>query len=248
MVSVRLPIAVASVNDYELIVEGVAAMLRRYPDRLVVRDRIVIGELVDGPVDVALYDTYGRVGIAEPALRALVSDDQVGRVAVFSLDFRPGLMEDAVAAGASGFISKALPGDEIADVLVRIAGGEYVEAIGVADQPDQSSDASDRSALAVLEWPGKADGLSERESQVLVLCAEGLTNPEIAASLYVGLETVKSHLRNVYAKLGIRNRVAAASYVQRSGAFDRYQPADPTHPDNPVPPPTTEPPDSVPSL
>jgi DNA-binding NarL/FixJ family response regulator len=236
---VRLPIAVASVNDYELIVEGVGAMLRKYPDRLVVRDRIVIGELVDGPVDVALYDTYGRVGIAEPALRALVADGQVDRVAVFSLDFRPELIADAVAAGASGFISKALPGSEIADALVRIAGGEYVEAIGVPGELPEGS------ALADLEWPGKADGLSERESQVLVLCAEGLTNPEIAASLYVGLETVKSHLRSVYAKLGIRNRVAAASYVQRSGAFDRYQPADPTHPDDPLQPPTSEPPDTV---
>jgi DNA-binding NarL/FixJ family response regulator len=236
MAQVRLPICVAAVNDYELIVEGVASMLRRFPDQLRVRDRIVIGEDLDGPVDVALYDTYGRVGIAAPALRALVDNAQIARVAVFSLDFRPELVAEARAVGASGFISKTLPGKDIADALVRIAAGEYVEATGTP------GDLPAGSALDDLEWPGKDDGLSERESQVLVLCAEGLTNREIAASLYVGHETVKSHLRSVYSKLGIRNRVAAASYAQRSGAFVRYQPADPTHPDAPVQPPETDPP------
>lgn len=236
----QLPIAVASVNDYELIVEGVGAVLRRYPDRLLVRDRIVIGEELDGHVDVALYDTYGRVGIAEPALKALVENPQVAQIAVFSLDFRPELIAAAKLAGATGFISKTLPGEDIADALVRMASGENVEEIGVPGEiPDET-------ALTQLEWPGKEDGLSERESQVLVLCAEGLTNPEIAASLYVGLETVKSHLRSVYSKLGIRNRVAAAAYAQRSGAFIRYQPADPTHPNAPIRPPETDPPELVP--
>jgi DNA-binding NarL/FixJ family response regulator len=136
-----------------------------------------------------------------------------------------------------------LSGDEIARAVVRIAGGEYVEALG-ADRGLE-----DCSALSELEWPGRQDGLSERESQVLVLCAEGLTNGEIADALFVGLETVKSHLRSVYSKLDIRNRVAAAAYAQRSGAFARYQPADPTGPTGPtgpMPPPETQPPSLVP--
>ncbi|HPU40059.1 MAG TPA: response regulator transcription factor [Microthrixaceae bacterium] len=239
----QLPISVASVNDYEVIVEGVGSMLRKHPDRLLVRDRIVIGEDLDGPVDVALYDTYGRVGIAETALRALAADPLVGKVAVFSLDVRAELIKAATNAGAAGFISKALSGDEIARAVVRIAGGEYVEALG-ADRGLE-----DCSALSELEWPGRQDGLSERESQVLVLCAEGLTNGEIADALFVGLETVKSHLRSVYSKLDIRNRVAAAAYAQRSGAFARYQPADPTGPTGPtgpMPPPETQPPSLVP--
>ncbi len=72
-----------------------------------------------------------------------------------------------------------------------------------------------------LDWPGKRDGVSERESQVLVLCAQGLTNREIAAALYIGNETVKTHLRNVFDKLGLRNRVEAAAFVQREGVFAR---------------------------
>jgi DNA-binding NarL/FixJ family response regulator len=209
---VRLPVRVAAVNDYQLVVEGVASLLRRYPDRLHVCDRIVIGEpITGGPIDVALYDTYGRVGLAEAVLRKLVAHPDVDRVAIFSLDIRQELIEDARAAGASGFLSKSLSGGEIANALVRIASGDYVEALGRAPEP----------AYEYLDWPGKRDGLSERESQVLVLCAHGLTNREIAAALYVGQETVKTHLRNVFAKLGLRNRVEAAAYVQRAGTFAR---------------------------
>ena len=61
-------------------------------------------------------------------------------------------------------------------------------------------------------------GLSERESQVVALAAEGASNPEIARTLYVGTETVKSHLRSAFAKLGVRNRVEAAVLFHRAAA------------------------------
>jgi DNA-binding NarL/FixJ family response regulator len=211
-------VRVAAVNDYELIVVGVAHLLSRYPQLLEVRDRIVIGDPIDGgPIDVALYDTYGRVGLAEPALRRLVADPDIGAVAVFSLDFPDQLVEDSRAAGVAGFISKALDGQEVAEAIVAIAAGESIFAVptSAARVPGD------------LDWPGRDDGLSARQSQVLVLVAEGLTNPEIAAALYVSLETVKSHLREIFAKLGFRNRVEATSYVTRSGAFTSYQPATP---------------------
>lgn len=211
-------VRVAAVNDYELIVAGVARMLEEFPDRLDVRDRIVIGDPIEGgPIDVALYDTYGRIGIAEPALRALVADPQITAVVVFSLDFPDQLVTDSLAAGADGFISKALAADAIADAIVRVAAGERVAALPPAPRP----------ALEALDWPGKDDGLTERQSQVLVLLAEGLTNQEIADSLYLSIETVKNYLRSVYAKLEFRNRATATAYVHRSGAFTRYQPADP---------------------
>jgi DNA-binding NarL/FixJ family response regulator len=209
-------VRVAAVNDYDLIVAGVAHLLSGYPDRLYVADRIVIGEAIETPVDVALYDTYGRVGIAAPALRALAVVPGVSYVAMFSLDLGPDVIAEGRAAGATGFISKALSGDQIAAAIVRIAGGEPVVAATASPKP----------ASAELTWPGKDDGLTERESQVLVLVAEGLSNREIAAALYLSLETVKGYLREIFNKLGLRNRVEAANYVHRSGAF--------THPTNPI--------------
>jgi len=208
-----LPVRVAAVNDYELVVQGTAALLSQFPEQLFVCERIVLGEPIDeGPVDVALYDTYGRVGVAADALRSLVEHPEVRRVAVFSLDLRPALVQEAREAGASGFVSKALPGPAIADALVRVAQGEAVfESASPTRQIDDA-----------LDWPGRADGLTERESQVLVLCAEGRTNPEIAEALYIGLETVKSHLRKSFKQLGLRNRIQAANYVHRSDGFRPY--------------------------
>lgn len=206
------PVRVAAVNDYDLIVEGMAGLLSRYPDRVHVCDRIVVGEPIGGDqIDVALYDSYGRVGVAAPVLAALADRPEIRHVALFSLDLRAELVAAARDAGATGFVSKALPGDAIVDAIVRIAAGEEVELAGT----------SSRSVEHELDWPGRADGLTERESQVLVLCAEGLTNREIAGALYVGVETVKSHLTNVYRRLGVRNRIQAATYVERAESFRR---------------------------
>jgi DNA-binding NarL/FixJ family response regulator len=222
-------VRVAAVNDYELVVAGVATLLEAYPDRLTVHDRVVIGEpITGGPIDVALYDTYGRNGLAAPALRALLATPEVERVAIFSLDMGPVLVEEARRVGAHGFISKALSGDEIADAIVAVAAGEPVSAHGVSPTP----------ALADLDWPGRSHGLSERESQVLVLIGEGLNNTEIATSLYLSVETIKSHISTIFRKIHARNRAQAAAWVARSGVFVRYQPAEPA--DSPRPEPAAE--------
>lgn len=212
----RRPITVAAVNDYELVVQGLAALLSEHPTRVVVRDRIIIGEPVARPVDVALFDTYGRVGIAERALDTLAEDHQIRLVALFSLDFPRQLVEDARHRGVRAFISKTLPSGDMVDALVRAAAGEHVDA---TQRPRRRSHPS-------RDWPGRDDGLSERESQVLVLCAEGLTNRQIADALYVSLDTVKSHLQRSYRKLGIGNRAQATRYAIDTGAFARFQPTE----------------------
>lgn len=215
---VRLPLRVAAANDYELIVAGVATMLGAFPEHLMVCDRIVMGDPIDGgPLDVVLYDTYGRVGIAAENLSYLAKHPDVRHVAMFSMALGTQMIADGRDAGATGFISKALDAEEICDAIIRVAHGEEVIAVDVSATP----------ALDQLDWPGKDDGLSERESQVIVLLAEGLSNAEIGTSLYLSLETVKSHVKQILAKLHLRNRVQAAAYVGRSGAFSRYQPARP---------------------
>lgn len=209
------PVRVAAVNDYELVVAGVAQMLGQFPDRIEVVERIVMGDPVERPVDVALYDTYGRVGIAAPALAELTQEPRVRFVAMFSLDLGPAVVAEGRAAGASGFISKALPGPTIVDALERVARGEEV----VVASPS-------RTPTAGLDWPGREDGLTERESQVLVLVAEGLSNREIGTALYLSPETIKGYLRHAYRKLALHNRVEATNYVLRSGAFARYAPVE----------------------
>ena len=207
-------VRVAAVNDYELVVAGVAQMLSRYPDRIEVVERILVGDPIDRPVDVALYDTYGRIGVAGPALEALIADPCVRYVAMFSLDLGPHAIAEGRAAGATGFVSKALPGAAIVDAIERVARGEDVVVTSPSRTPGPD-----------LDWPGREDGLTERESQVVVLVAEGLTNREIGTALYLSPETIKGYLRQAYRKLDLHRRVDATNYVRRSGAFARFQPA-----------------------
>jgi DNA-binding NarL/FixJ family response regulator len=215
---VALPISVAAVNDYELVIDGIAGMMARFPAQAKVCDRIVIGEPIDHPpIDVALYDTYGRVGIAAASLDRLRRHRDVRHVAMFSLDLAPALVAEGRRSGATGFISKALPASEIVDALVRVAAGEEILAPG----PEAASPTEPE-----LDWPGKDRGLTERESQVLVLAAEGLTHAQIGEALYVGRETVKTHLSRAYAKVGLHNRAGAVRYVIETGAFERFRPSD----------------------
>ena len=224
-------VRVAVVNDHEVIVRGVGAMLARHHE-VHVLDTIVVGQpVLHGPVDVALYDTFGRTEVMEKELSAVLADEQVHAIAVFSLELPPGLIAEAERAGVRSFIAKSVPAERLVHALVRIAAGEDV--IVGADDPDdpdatvsRNGDVAVDTVLAELDWPGKDERLSERESQVLVLVAEGLTNAEIGARLYLGAETVKTYLRQACAKLGLRNRVQAATYVARTEAFVRHGSAD----------------------
>ena len=105
-------------------------------------------------------------------------------------------------AGARGFISKAAPRQQIIDGIKAAARGERV----VLTQRTQYSQIDQ-----ALRWPGREIGLTERESELLSLLSTGMTNRELGSHLYVSENTVKTHLRSLYAKLGVRNRAQAAS-------------------------------------
>ena len=96
VVSANESVRVAVINDFDVIVEGVAAMLRRHPE-IVVLDKLVVGEPVTvGPVDVALYDTYGRTAHMVDELAEIAADDQVRSVAMFTNELTSGLIAEAV--------------------------------------------------------------------------------------------------------------------------------------------------------
>ena len=77
-----------------------------------------------------------------------------------------------------------------------------------ADGEDGSPTWTD--GLVSEDWPGQFEGLTRREADVLTLLAEGLSNREIADALFIGEQTVKSHLRTIFPKLGVTNRTQAA--------------------------------------
>ena len=188
-----LMIRVAVVNDGELVVRGVAAMLRRHQHMI----EVVQPELGE-PVDVALYETSSARGERAPGLAELVADPYVAKVAVYTWSFQPWLAQDILANGAAGYLSKGLSAAQLLDALLRIHAGHDVVAPAAADSQRVGS-----------HWAGQEAGLTIREAQVLSFITMGLSNQEIAARTYLSLNSIKSYIRHCYRKIGVDKRSKA---------------------------------------
>ena len=206
------PIRVALVNDYMIVLEGLRALLASSEPEIQVVE-IDIRKKPRRGVDVTLLDTYGEPESLDERVRVLGADTTNGAIVVFSFSDRPDAVQRAMRAGAQGFISKAVPRDHIIDGIKAAARGDRV----VLTQRSQHAQIDD-----ALRWPGREMGLTERESELLSLLSTGMTNHELGSHLFVSENTIKTHLRRLYAKLGVRNRVQAASLGGKDILGDRY--------------------------
>ncbi len=206
-----MTIRVALLNDYDLVVVGLAKMLAPFDDIEVVEMRIGDVDVVN-TADVALFDTYGRAGMPWSAIEQLTSDAIVGHTAVFTFDFGHSLIERCLVLGVHGYLWKGLEPAALADSIRRIGKGSIV-----VSEPQSHSRVPDHS----YRWPFDDVGLSARESEVLALLAEGLSNQQIADGLYLNVETIRSHLKQVYNKLGVHTRSQATAKALRHEAFHR---------------------------
>jgi DNA-binding NarL/FixJ family response regulator len=196
------PIRVALVNDYAIVLEGLRAFLRPHEPELLVVE-IDIDSAPRQEVDVTLFDTYGaQDGNMIERIRKLTQDPTNGALVIFSFSDQPDLIDALVRAGARGFVSKAAPAESIVRGIRDAAAGRQVLIRRRASGLDEDS---------ALRWPGREVGLSGRESELLALLPSGLTNKELAAHLFVSENTIKTQLRHLYAKLGVKNRVQAAN-------------------------------------
>lgn len=204
-----MEIKVALLNDYDIVVDGLRKMLAQFADIHVVD--IEVGHIgVREDVDIALFDTYGRVGMPWQQLQELVQQPNVGHTTVFTFDFGSVLVDRALALGVHGYLWKGLTPAALAESLRQVAGGDIVVSTpeNQARQPDRS-----------YRWPFDDLGLSARESEVLALLSEGLSNQQIADGLYLNVETVRSHLKQIYSKLGVHTRTQATAKALRGQAF-----------------------------
>ena len=194
-------IRVALVNDYMIVLEGLRALLRFSEPEI----RVVEMDVRKGPrrgVDVTLFDTYGEIGNLAERVRALSGDSSNGAIVVFSFSDQAQMVRRAMRAGAQGFISKAAPRQRIVDGIKAAADGDRVV---MTRRPHQGL------FDEVLQWPGRDISLTGRESELLALLPTGMTNRELASTLYVSENTIKTQLRGLYTKIGVRNRAQAAS-------------------------------------
>lgn len=169
-------------------------------------------------VDVVLMDLRmpGMGGVA--ATRQIVERDDSEnsgagspRVLVFTTYETDDLILEAIEAGASGYLLKAAPAAELIAGVRAVAAGQTVLAPSIAAQLA-------RAAQATRENPGvPVPQLTAREREVLSLVAEGLSNAAIAAQLYIGESTVKTHLVHVFEKLGVGDRTLAVMRAMELG-------------------------------
>ncbi len=200
------PITVALVDDYDVVVKGVANMFDNY------RDRIVVAELdasvgVEDPVDIALYDSFAQPETDDHEIATLITNPRAHRVVVYTWNFHPDLIASARQHGAHGYLSKTLPARELVAALEAVHAGELV----ISDPAPRA-----RSALG-LDWPGRTEGLSDRESEVLALITQGKNNADVARLTYLSPNTVKSYIRSIYRKINVDSRTQAVLWGVQNG-------------------------------
>lgn len=194
-------ITVAIVNDYPLVVEGLAQLLsadRRF-------DLIELNSMIDAEqsVDIVLFDAFGQNPISDIA--RLQNNPKFGHVVVYTWRVSPDLVSAVIGTGVSGYISKAADAESLCDALVRVHGGEQV------------IEPTDLEEIGNGDWPGRSQGLSLREAEVVSMITQGVTNEEIAKACYLSINSVKSYIRSAYRKMGVERRAQAVLWGVEHG-------------------------------
>jgi DNA-binding NarL/FixJ family response regulator len=141
-------------------------------------------------------------------IRELVANPRARRVVVvYAWNFHPDLIASARQHGAHGYLSKTLPARELVVALEAVYAGEVV----ISDVPPRG-----RSAVG-LDWPGRGEGLSDRESEILALITQGKSNAEVAKLTYLSPNTVKSYIRTIYRKIDVGSRTQAVLWGVNHG-------------------------------
>ena len=203
---VAQPVRVALMNDYEVVVAGLQKMLAPYADRV----RIVeLDSLlpVHSHVDVLLYDAFGRERVTGPVEQVIADTD--AKVIIYTWHLDPVLVREALDKGAVGCLSKTVDALDLVSAIEKVHGGSVV----VSDTEPDSLRGRDRGG----DWPGRDHGLSARESEVLCLIAQGLSNQEIADRAYLSINSVKTYIRSAYRKIRVERRTQAVLWATRNG-------------------------------
>jgi DNA-binding NarL/FixJ family response regulator len=216
------PLRVLLVDDHPLVRGGFAMILG------VEGDIDVVGEAGNGAEaierartlrpDVILMDVQMPVMDGIEATRAIVEAD-LGRVVILTTFDRDDYVLDGLRAGASGFLLKNAEPDSIIDAIRIVGSGHALLAPEVTRRVIEQMTKESRGPDVTVtpEHAAALAQLTEREREVLVLVAAGLSNAEIAERLFVGEATVKTHLSNCFAKLHLRDRVQAVVYAYETG-------------------------------
>lgn len=205
-------------DDQMMVREGFSVLLNAHPDIE------VVGEAVDGQdaihkvtalePDVVLMDIRMPVLNGIEATRRIVRAELPTRVLVLTTFDLDEYVYEALRAGASGFLLKDSSARELTDAVRIVAAGDALLAPSITKRL-----IGEFSRMGAPRGPSRArlDDLTERETEVLALIAQGLSNAEIATHLVVAEQTVKTHVGRILVKLGLRDRTQAAVFAYETG-------------------------------
>jgi DNA-binding NarL/FixJ family response regulator len=209
-------IAVLLADDQALVRTGLRMILDSEPGLE------VVGEAADGveavaesrrlSPDVVLMDIQMPQLDGISATRRVVAACPGTRVVMLTTFDRSQLVYDALVAGASGFLLKDAPSDQLISGIRQVHRGEELLAPSITRRLIEEFTRSDR-----LPEHSGISRLTDREQEVLLLVARGRSNAEIAAELFLSVQTVKTHVARVLAKLDVRDRVQAVVVAYESG-------------------------------
>lgn len=208
------------VDDHEMVIEGLKAMLAAFSDRVQVVGQAVGAERAVPVIeqldpDIVLCDVRMQGSSGLDLCRALRERNPERKIVMLSVYDDEQYLFQAMRVGASGYLLKSISSDELVRQLEFVRSGE------TAIDPGMAARAVDTAARIQRDefWPGARHGLSQRESEILSYVVSGLSNRGIASKLVIGDETVKSHLRSIYRKLGVNDRTGAVATALREGIY-----------------------------
>ncbi|MDQ2847187.1 MAG: response regulator transcription factor [Actinomycetota bacterium] len=209
MTGIRLLLA----DDHPVVRAGLRAVLESEDDLIVVGDVATAEEAValaaGGGIDVVLMDLqFGRSMGGADATRQITALPSGPRVLILTTYDTEADILTAIEAGASGYLLKDAPPDELTAAVRAAAAGQSALAPAIA-------------LLLMQRMRIPAQSLTSRESEVLSLVADGLSNQQISRQLFLSQATVKSHLVHIFNKLGVDSRTAAVAAATSRGLIRR---------------------------
>jgi DNA-binding NarL/FixJ family response regulator len=215
-------VAVVLADDQALVRRGFRLILEAEPDIEVVAEAEDGQQAIDAvrqhhPAVILMDIQMPGLDGLEATRQILADADSHTRVLILTTFERDDYVFQALQLGASGFLLKTAPPEDLITAVRVVARGEALLSPSVTRRVIQEVTRQHRP----VPRPPDLDRLTQRELEVLRLVAEGLTNAEIAARLYVSEATVKTHTSNILSKLGLRDRVQAVIFAYKHGLVDR---------------------------
>ncbi|WP_330177501.1 response regulator transcription factor [Streptomyces sp. NBC_01498] len=216
----RTSVRVLIADDQMMVRQGLTVLLNAEPDIEVVGQAVdgldAIAKSADLAPDVVLMDIrMPGVGGIDATRRITGPADATVKVLVLTTFDLDEYVYEALRAGASGFLLKDASAAELAQAVRVVAAGDALLAPNITKR--LIAEFSRMTAAPRTQLRDRVGDLTERETEVLSLVAQGLSNAEIAASLVVAEQTVKTHVGRILVKLGLRDRTQVAVFAYETG-------------------------------